>query len=217
MPAKEKDLMVKRTRAGVPAEPGAPVEARELTPDLWPAVEELFGPRGACGGCWCLWWRVERGGKLWHDTRGEPARRAFRELVTSGRARGVLAFAGGRPVGWCAYGPRAEFPRTERTRAYRREDAAAAWSINCFFIAREHRGRGLARALLAAAVDACRRQDAAVVEGYPVTETAGGGRLAPTFAWTGPLAIFEEAGFEVVQADPPSRPLVRLDLGRRQV
>lgn len=207
--------MARKTRSGAPPEgDGTAVETRELTPDLWPAVEELFGPRGACGGCWCMWWRVERGGKLWEETRGEPARRAFRELVSSGKARGILAFAGGRPLGWCAYGPRAEFPRTERVRAYRRDDTAGVWSVNCFYIARQHRGRGVARALLRAAVDACRRQGAAVVEGYPVTETADGQRLAAAFAWTGPLAIFEEAGFEVVQVDPPGRPLVRLALDR---
>ena len=203
--------MPKKTRAGA-APPAEPIETRELAPELWPAVEELFGPRGACGGCWCMWWRVERGGKLWDETKGEPARRAFRGLVASGRALGVLAFAGGRPVGWCAFGPRAEFPRTERVRAYRRADAAGVWSINCFFIARPHRGRGVARALLAAAVAACRRHGAAVVEGYPVTAAADGKPLAAAFAWTGPLALFEEAGFQVVQVDSPSRPLVRLAL-----
>ena len=27
------------------------VTVRPLTPDLWPAFEDLFGPTGACGGC----------------------------------------------------------------------------------------------------------------------------------------------------------------------
>ena len=27
-----------------------------LTPDLWPALEDLFGKRGACNGCWCMYW-----------------------------------------------------------------------------------------------------------------------------------------------------------------
>ena len=31
---------------------------RPLTPDLWPALEELFGPAGACGGSWCTSWRI---------------------------------------------------------------------------------------------------------------------------------------------------------------
>jgi GNAT superfamily N-acetyltransferase len=31
---------------------------RPLTPDLWPALEDLFGKNGACNGCWCMYWRI---------------------------------------------------------------------------------------------------------------------------------------------------------------
>jgi GNAT superfamily N-acetyltransferase len=185
------------------------VKTRELTRADWPAIEQLFGDRGACGGCWCMWWRVERGGRLWEETKGAVAKRSFRQLVESGRARGVLAFIDGEPVGWCALGPRPDFPRLETVRAYRRDDAANVWSINCFFIPREFRGQGVARALLKAAVSACRKHGAKVVEGYPVTS-----QMAAAFSWTGPLKIFEEAGFDVVQATSKAKPLVRRSLAR---
>ena len=42
---------------------------RPLREDDWPAIEELFGSNGACGGCWCMWWRVPRGGKLWTEMK----------------------------------------------------------------------------------------------------------------------------------------------------
>ena len=29
-----------------------------LTPDLWPALEDLFGKSGAWNGCWCMYWRI---------------------------------------------------------------------------------------------------------------------------------------------------------------
>jgi hypothetical protein len=32
--------------------------ARPLTPDLWPALEDLFGSNGACNRCWCMYWRI---------------------------------------------------------------------------------------------------------------------------------------------------------------
>lgn len=188
------------------------VETIDVAPALWPAIEKLFGANGACGGCWCMWWRVERGGRLWENTKGAPAKRTFQRLVTSGRARGVLAFVDGEPVGWCSLGPRAEFPRLERLRAYRRTDADDVWSINCFFIARQFRGKGVARALLGAAVRACRQYGARVAEGYPVTTSRDGKQLAAAFSWTGPLKVFEEQGFVVVQATPPTKPLVRRNL-----
>ena len=184
----------------------------ELTPTLWPMVEGLFGPRGACAGCWCMWWRVERGGALWEKTRGAPAKRAFKKLVTAGRAHGVLAFIGEQPVGWCAFGPREDFPRVASVRAYKQtENPPGLWSINCFYIDKDHRGQGVARALLAAALAACKRHGARVVEGYPVDSAS---RASAAFAWTGPRSIFDQRGFRAVPTPPTAKPLVRLTLRR---
>lgn len=189
------------------------LSVRSLEPGLWPDLERLFGENGACGGCWCMWWRVPRGGRLWMETKGPKAKKMFRRLVSNGKARGALAYDGDTPVGWCAVGPRAEFPRTERTKAYRRDDLDGVWSVNCFFVARTHRGRGVARALLDAAVKEAKRGGARIVEGYPVPVREAQ-QIPAVFAYTGPLPIFEEAGFEVVQRLAPSRPLVRLRVKR---
>ena len=37
---------------------GMKLTIRPLTPDLWPALEDLFGKRGASNGCWCMYWRA---------------------------------------------------------------------------------------------------------------------------------------------------------------
>ena len=157
-----------------------------------------------------MWWRVERGGAHCDRTRGAPAKRAFTKLVEARRARGVLAFAGDRPVGWCAFGPREDFPRVSTVRAYKgTEIPPGLWSINCFFIDKDHRGRGVARALLAAALAACKRHGARVVEGYPVDAAK---KIGAAFAWTGPRSIFDERGFRTIATPPTARPLVRLRL-----
>ena len=31
-------------------------EIQILTPNNWDDFETLFGPRGACAGCWCMYW-----------------------------------------------------------------------------------------------------------------------------------------------------------------
>ena len=107
---------------------------RELKRTDWNVIEELFGSRGACGGCWCMFWRIERGGRLWEENKGEPNRRAFRGLLEAGKVMGVLAFDKKTPVGWCSFGRRAEFPRTERMKACIRKDTDQVWSIDCFYI-----------------------------------------------------------------------------------
>jgi hypothetical protein len=37
---------------------GMKLTVRPLTPDLWPALEDLFGKSGASNGCWCMYWRL---------------------------------------------------------------------------------------------------------------------------------------------------------------
>jgi len=184
-----------------------------LRPELWSDVERLFGPNGACAGCWCMCWRAESY-KAWMEMRGARAKKAFNNLVQGGKAHGMLAFAENEPVGWCSFGPRQDFPVLEQLEAYKRNDTKNVWSITCFFVHRKWRRKGLTRGLLNAAVEAMKNRGVKIVEGYPVTTTKDGRRLSPSWAWTGPLKIFEELGFKTVQSTHPLKPLVRLELKR---
>ena len=176
------------------------IATRPLRRDDWPLVECLFGPNGACGGCWCMWWRVTMGGKTWEAAKGAPNRRTFKALVETGEASGILAFAEGEPVGWCAIAPRAQFPRIDRSKALRREWSARTWSLNCLYVPARLRGRGIASALVAAAVDLARMRGACEIEAYPQAVRPGE-RQAGAFVWTGVPSLFEAAGFS-----PVSRP-----------
>jgi hypothetical protein len=77
------------------------------TASRWSDIEELFGERGACGGCWCMFWRVPR--KEWDANKGVGNKRALKRIVTAGGKPGILAYLGKEPVGWCAVAPRAEY------------------------------------------------------------------------------------------------------------
>ncbi|MCP4566925.1 MAG: GNAT family N-acetyltransferase [FCB group bacterium] len=182
---------------------------KEPTPDLWKDLEKLFGAKGACGGCWCQWWRIPKGGKLWEETKGAKAKKRMKKLITSGELTGLLAYDGSRPVGWCSFGPRTSFPRTERMKAYSRDDIEKVWSVNCFFIDKDYRHQGLAWAMLEAALKCMKKRKVEIVEGYPTPLTKDGKKLPAAFAYTGPLKIFEDSGFEIIQRVSYSRPLVR--------
>jgi GNAT superfamily N-acetyltransferase len=185
---------------------------KEVSAHLWPDFEKLFGDNGACGGCWCQWWRVPKGGKMWDETKGAKAKRMTKALFKSNEITGLLAYDGDKPVGWCSYGPRSVYPRLERTKSYRRDDTEGVWSVNCFFIDRHYRQKGLARQMLQAALKFMKKRKVKSLEAYPVTLTKDGKRLPPAFSYQGPLKMFEDEGFEIIQQLAPTRPLVRKPL-----
>lgn len=188
--------------------PAAKLRFAPLTPARWADFEALFGERGACGGCWCMWWHRTR--SEFQKTKGEVNRKAMRARVQGGERPGVLAFEGRTPVGWCAIGPRDGYPAIVRSRALRQVPGQDVWSVTCFFVERAHRGTGVSVALLRAAVEHARKSGARAVEGYPVEPRSG--HLPPPFAWTGLRATFERAGFREVLRRSPTRPTMRLEL-----
>lgn len=191
------------------AEPAA-VAVHPLTPERWLDLERLFGPRGACAGCWCMWWKLPK--RAWVAGKGEGNRRALEAAVRGGGVPGLIAYDGEVPVGWVAVEPRAAYPRLARSRTLAPVDGAAVWSITCFFVARPYRGRGLMRALVDAAAAHARAAGAALLEGYPVDLSAPTG---DTFVYTGAASTFRASGFEEVARRSRTRPIVRLSLRGR--
>ncbi|WP_395711817.1 GNAT family N-acetyltransferase [Reyranella sp.] len=170
---------------------------RELTSDLWLDLEALFGSNGACGGCWCMFWRQARG-EDWSEIKGAVNKRRFRALVEEDRAHGVLAYVDGVPVGWAAFDRRRELGKLDRAPSLACDDADRVWSLPCFFVKAGHRRQGVASALIAAAVAAVRRRGGTVVEAYPVRPGKFGKSIPAAFAYTGTIPMFEAAGFQPV-------------------
>jgi GNAT superfamily N-acetyltransferase len=171
------------------------VTVRVVAPGDWRQIELLFGEKGACGGCWCMWWRVERGGKLWDSVKGEPNRAELKRRVEAGEVNAMMAFDGEQPVGWCTFGPRATFPRAETIKALRHAWDADTWAVVCFYIHPKWRRKGVARALLEAATERAFELGARIVEGYPAVPKKPGG-IPAVFAWTGVPNMFEAVGYE---------------------
>jgi len=187
--------------------PGMKLVIRPLTPELWPAFEELFGPSGACNGCWCMYWRI---GSAYTTRPREQNRREFRALVKRGPPPGLLAFDGALAVGWCQLTPRAALPRLEHARLLKPVDDLPVWSLSCFYVRKGYRKRGVTGALIAEAVRRARRAKAAALEAYPVdtSETKSGSTL-----YTGKASTFRRACFRTVARRVPHRPMMRHTLG----
>ena len=185
------------------ASPGPGLEVRPLTVATWPDFEQLFGPRGAYGGCWCMWWRLTR--KEFESQHGEGNRRAMKAIVESGVVPGILGYLDGAPAAWCSVAPREQFVALERSRVMARIDEQPVWSIVCFFVAREARRRGLMRPMIRAAVEHAARHGGRVVEAYPTLPRDGD--LPPVSSFMGLPAAFAAEGFVEV-ARPSARRVV---------
>lgn len=180
-----------------------------LTPDRWGDLEALFGERGACGGCWCMWWRLKR--SEFEKQKGEKNKAALKAVVDSGDVPGILAYANGSPIGWCALAPRETYPALERSRVLKRLDDKPVWSIVCLFIAKPYRRKGVSVELLKAAADYVRKLGGKIVEGYPVEPRTSA--MPDAFAWTGLASAFRKAGFVECERRSETRPVMRCELG----
>ncbi len=179
-----------------------------VTASRWTDLENLFGERGACGGCWCMFWRLPR--KVFDAGKGTANKRTLRSIVKAGREPGLLAYIDKEPIGWCAVAPREEYIALERSRILKPVDDRPVWSISCLFIKKPYRRRGVSSQLLRAAVDLAAKHGARAVEGYPTEPSIE--KMPDPFLWHGIASAFTAAGFVEVMRRSQSRPIMRFEI-----
>lgn len=175
------------------------------TPARWPDLERLFGERGACGGCWCMAWRLRN--IDWVAGKGARNKRAFRKMVKSGGRPGLLAYQGREPIAWCSLAPREQYLSLANSRVLKPVDDQPVWSVSCLFVLKRFRRAGVSSRLLRAAVEFAGKGGARIVEGYPVIPTME--KTPDPFIWTGVPSAFLKAGFREVARRSKTRPIMR--------
>jgi GNAT superfamily N-acetyltransferase len=158
---------------------------REVTPEVWPDLEELFTLPGAPKYCWCMTWRETAA--EFKKADGQIRKSALKKRVDEGIPIGIVGYLDEKPVAWCSIAPRSTY---KRLKGLEDEDEENVWSIACFYIVKELRGRGMTRKLIEAAVDTARQHGATIVEAYPVDPDS------PSYRFMGYAETFINAGFE---------------------
>jgi GNAT superfamily N-acetyltransferase len=190
-------------------------EAFPLTSDLWTDFVTLFGPTGACYGCWCTYFRIRPAER---KLLGSDEKREFiRRRIDDGLPPGMLGYVDGVPAAWIQVGPRSDVPQWNSSRTVSRPldpadaEDATIWAISCFFIGRRFRGKGNSHRILKAAVDFAAGQGARFVESCPMEQakTANSPGL-----YVGSAGVFRSAGFVEIAHRKQGRPLMRLTLDR---
>ncbi|MFA7418678.1 MAG: GNAT family N-acetyltransferase [Melioribacteraceae bacterium] len=178
---------------------------KPLTTKNWKDFETLFGDRGACGGCWCMAWRLKS--SQFEKQKGSGNKKAMRNLVEAKEQIGIIAYVGKIPVGWCSFAPREKYLRLEKSKVLAPIDDVPVWSITCFFMAKEYRKKGISTELLKSVVEFCKKKKVKILEGYPTVPYSNS--IPAAFAWTGIPSAFAKAGFVEATRRSKTRPIMR--------
>lgn len=190
-----------------------------MTIEILPATGDRFDDAetaldsGDGPGCQCQWWLLTNA--EFQKTSRDDLTTRFHAEMHGDRVPGLIAYVDGEPAGWVRVGPRVDQARLLRTRDVTTAtdeplDADDVWSISCFVVRTAHRGQGLMKRLLDAAVSTARDAGARVVEAYPLDPTVT--KRSANQLYRGTVSMFEKAGFDVVDRPKPDRALVSLTL-----
>ncbi len=166
---------------------------RALDAKTWSDFAALVeAHNGVWGGCWCMGFHPE-GVRKGHTPEGNRA--AKRARTVAGTVHQILVYADTECVGWCQYGTPAELPNINNKKAYELGvNDPPTWRIGCIFTANKQRGKGIARAAVAAALEAIGQAGGGTVEAYP-EQTAERPPQRGAYLHTGPVELFEQFGF----------------------
>lgn len=167
---------------------------RPLNASTWAAFAELVERNnGIFGGCWCIGFHPERG------QRGISPRAVKEERVRTGRAHAALVLdEDGLAQGWCQYGSPEELPNIKNRREYEKEAPPPPdWRITCVFVDKRHRGQGIARVALEAALVQIAQLGGGLVEA--ISEVTAGREAHGRFLFSATVELFEQYGFTRVR------------------
>lgn len=187
-----------RKRDAARGGPRPEVTFRRLTPRLLDDLGNVLSGGWGCS-CWCMYPRLTASMERelpGPGSESERRREAMTKLARRRRAPGLLAYEGKEVVGWVAIAPRGELARVDGSRATPRVDEVDVWVIPCITVRKTARGRGIAVALIRAAVAYAGEQGAPAVEAYP---RAGAARTGDDNAYFGTEPLFRKAGFRVLR------------------
>jgi GNAT superfamily N-acetyltransferase len=177
-----------------------------VTKNNWNKFVELFGEKGACGNCWCMYYRLNKVDYL-EGKVDDGNKNAIKELVWESKPVGLIGLLEGRAIAWCAFAPREDFIKLDKSRVHKRIDNKEVWSIPCLFIDKNYRRSGVSVQLLKGAIKYAKEKSIKIIEAYPTIPTQD--KIPDSFAWIGLYKSFERAGFRIVDRTSKNRPMVR--------
>lgn len=174
-------------------------------PEHGPGLEQLFAAAGS--PCFCRFWHFNGTNNEWLDICANAPRQnadAFAKALAEGsdEAQGIVAVdvdtaSDSRVVGWLKVAPADVMRKAYERRFYKhlpvlQEDRKGVFLIACALVHPAHRKRGVAKALVGAAVEFGPTLGAAVLEALPCRPKEA---VMDEALWTGPMGAYTAHGF----------------------
>jgi GNAT superfamily N-acetyltransferase len=178
----------------------APRIFREVASADSAELVRLFERAGS--GCYCRYWHFAGDKNGWLDRLAHAPELSARELTDDLHApalapHGVVAIDGEQVTGWLKLTRAGRMQKLYEQRPYRGlpcfndADRSGVLTVGCLLVDPDVRRQGIARGLIAAAIEVGRGVGARALEAFP--------RQAPLLGdaelWMGPFEIYEELGF----------------------
>lgn len=171
-------------------------------------LTRLFASNGY--GCHCRYWHFDGTAREWLARCAQSPELNQQEMLSalgaaSPEMTGMVAeTANDEVIGWLKVAPAALLGKLYDQRLYKglpclNRDPSGTWTLACFLVREDFRHRGVARALLAGAIEAAPSWGAHTLEAFPRSDTD----CADAALMTGPLELFLEVGFELVHDFAP--------------
>lgn len=173
------------------------VEIRDVTPERVGDYQAFFDHEAfrdfpSWQFCYCMETHRTQSDEEWARRTGADNRRDMSHMIATGKVTALLAYADGKPVGWCNYGETTHLAGVMHRFGRDAADHDGVGSVACFVISSRYRGHGVASRLLDSAVERLRAKGLRAVEAYPGRDY---GNSAQSH-YRGPLSMFLRAGFE---------------------
>ncbi len=182
------------------SESGLTLESAEARHAL--ALADLFARTNT--PCNCQYWHFTGDKNAWLERifhASEENRAAFIASFEAGSAelKGVVASSEGRAVGWLKLCPAERLPKLYDQRLYKSlpcfaGDRTGVLAIGCMLVDEDFRRRGVARSMVEAAIKLAETRGARAIEAFPRRSD----QLGAPELWLGPLGVFLDAGFQIV-------------------
>lgn len=154
-----------------------------------------FGHAPHWSTCFCQFYQTNCEMGEWKARSGETNRAEAQERIQKGLMQGYVATLGDKVVGWLNANDAMAFPRLKDSLAP--YVAGGRWGVPiCYVIHPEHRGKGVAKALLQRAISDFRARGFDGVIALPIA----GDNMDPQLLYRGAQKMYENLGFDLIES-----------------